>query len=401
MKTLPLTIAITGGLSAAVIIIFAVIILLQPASKAGDYQYEIHESYKGVDKDFGTVIIENQTYHVTNLKSTYNSHGPTWIEMYNVNFSFPNGYGPQITPGGTIYETYVKFPDEQVPYRLAAGLSSLPGAPHYHITTVLSTHREPQAGFTIHNDTIQLLVNWSKIHSSLSIQGLNSTYEQGEPIDFKINVNGFDYFNAAETPQIQVVRPNGGLVWTVQDHGMGTRCCVPELVNYSKQFNLTELGGPIIIDKVGTYNLTISYNNQRIQKQFSVVQTSITINYKPATQDEQIGKDIVLQKPSSMVKPFPRCNPNPTKEKLIREKVQILTDALLDEETKYGGFENRTQNLPWSGIGYDCMDNALEVYILPQYFNSDSFPKYFEKIRSIVGNTIDVVLSPEEYATPV
>src|SRR6185437_13394043 len=48
--------------------------------------------------------------------------------------------------------------------------------------------------------------------------------------------------------------------------------------------------------------------------------------------ENQPGKDIVLQKPSSMVKPFPQCNQNPAKEKLIREKQQTLTDALLSEE---------------------------------------------------------------------
>ena len=117
--------------------------------------------------------------------------------------------------------------------------------------------------------------------------------------------------------------------------------------------------------------------------------------------ENQAGKNIVLQKPSSTEEPFPHCNSSPAKEKLIREKQQILTDVLEDEEKKYGGFENRTQNLPWSTIGYDCIDNALEAGILPHYFNSDLLPKYFEKIRSIVGNTIDVALSPEDYATPV
>lgn len=117
--------------------------------------------------------------------------------------------------------------------------------------------------------------------------------------------------------------------------------------------------------------------------------------------ENQPGKNIVLQKPSSMVKPFPQCNPSPAKEKLIREKQQVLQDALSSEEQKHGGFENRTQNFPWSFIGYDCVDNALEVGIPPQYFNSDSLPKYFEKIRSIVGNTIDIVLSPQDYALPL
>jgi hypothetical protein len=115
----------------------------------------------------------------------------------------------------------------------------------------------------------------------------------------------------------------------------------------------------------------------------------------------QVGIDIVLEKPSSSARPFPICNSNPAKEKLIREKQKILGDTLLAQEEKYGGFKNRTQHLPWSFLGYDCVDNALEVGILPKYFTADLIPKYFEIIRSIVGNSIDVVLSPEEYATLV
>lgn len=113
----------------------------------------------------------------------------------------------------------------------------------------------------------------------------------------------------------------------------------------------------------------------------------------------QVGTDIVLQKPSSSAKPFPICNPNPEKEKLIREKQEILSDALTVAGKQSGGFKNGTQSLPWSTIGYDCVDNALEVGIPPQYFNTDSLPKYFEVIRSIVGYNIDVDLSPQEYAT--
>lgn len=110
----------------------------------------------------------------------------------------------------------------------------------------------------------------------------------------------------------------------------------------------------------------------------------------------QIGKNIVLEVPSDITKS--KYTLDPQKEKLAREKQQILVDTLISEEERYGGFQNRTQNFPWSGISYDYVDNALEVHILPEYFNADAFPKYFEKIRSIVGNDIDVAISPLPYA---
>ncbi|MDE1814930.1 MAG: hypothetical protein KGI05_09760, partial [Thaumarchaeota archaeon] len=64
---------------------------------------------------------------------------------------------------------------------------------------------------------------------------------------------------------------------------------------------------------------------------------------------------------------------------------------------QYGGFKNRAQHLPWSTIGYDYVHNSLEVTILPEYFTTDAIPKYFEKIRSIVGNDVDITLSPLPY----
>ncbi len=109
-----------------------------------------------------------------------------------------------------------------------------------------------------------------------------------------------------------------------------------------------------------------------------------------------MGKDIVLDTPSDITKSKYKLDPQ--KEKLAREKQQILVDTLIFEEERYGGFQNRTQNFPWSGISYDYVDNALEVHILPEFFNADAFPKYFEKIRSIVGNDIDVAISPLPYA---
>ena len=66
-----------------------------------------------------------------------------------------------------------------------------------------------------------------------------------------------------------------------------------------------------------------------------------------------------------------------------------------------GVFKNNIASLPWSTIGYDCVDNALEVGIPPQYFDEDSLQKYFEVVRSIVGYSIDVALSQQAYATAV
>src|SRR5574340_1053373 len=175
MKTMHLSIIIVATVTASAIII-ALLASSFSQNQIPVYQYVIHEPYQGVDNDHGTVTIQNQTFHVQNLDKLFdNKSQSAWVQMYDVNFSFPNGIGPQNTPGGQIMESYIAFTDNPVPYRIAIGLGPSPNMPHYDYTTVLSTHKEPQAGFTIHDGTIQLLVNWSKIHSNLSVIDLNNT----------------------------------------------------------------------------------------------------------------------------------------------------------------------------------------------------------------------------------
>src|SRR5437879_4555848 len=143
MKTLFLSLIITAAVTVSATII-AIVASSLPQNQTPVYEYVIHEPYQGVDKNYGTVIIQNKTFHAANLNKMfgYNSR-PQWIEMYDVNFSFPDGIEPQITPGGGILESFITFPDNPVPYRIAIGLGSSPNTPSYDYTTVLSTHQEP------------------------------------------------------------------------------------------------------------------------------------------------------------------------------------------------------------------------------------------------------------------
>lgn len=269
MKTLHLTAIIS------VVTIFAFVMFLviqsQHPRESGIYQYEIHEPYALTDKYHETITLQNKTFFVYDITKSLNTSNSTETEWYGIKFSLPHGSQSSTTSGGGIFESYVTFPNETVPYRLAIGQFSSSGAVHYDYTTVLSTHTDPQAGITLHNETVGLLVNWPEVHSDLAIIGLNETYRTGQLIDFQIEAKGFDYFNGAETPVLWIEKPNGCLVWSLMDKNGLTLCCVPELVNYDRMFNLTNLGGPITIDKPGSYNLVVSYNNQKIQKQFSVI----------------------------------------------------------------------------------------------------------------------------------
>jgi hypothetical protein len=241
---------------------------MQPksANSSDVYQYAINDYYPNLNKTHGVDIIKNQPFHFVDYNMRSDLPKPYWIEMYDTNFTFPNGLEPELTPGGAIFEAYVKFPNEQAPYRMAVNL----GRNYTTDTsvTVLSTHTNPQAGYTIYHGTIRLLVNWDKIHSELYVNGINDTYGIGAPIDFQINAKGFDYFDAGQTPDIRVVDSNGKIIWKNQTYI--TLCCPAELIDYDRQFNFSKLGGPISINNTGSFNFEISYGDNKYEKQFFV-----------------------------------------------------------------------------------------------------------------------------------
>ncbi len=262
MKTLALT-TIISAIIIGVIIILAVI--PTKPTQPGVYDYVITDYTPDTNKTWGTNIIQNQTFHFVDENTSETSHKPTSLIWYDTNFTFPNGLEPEITPGGGIFEAYVTFPNETVPYRMAVGLGH--NTDHKTIT-VLSIHKDPQVGYAIYGNTIRLLVNWPKVHSDLVIKGFNDTYKTSQLIDFQIEAKGFDYFDAGEIPDIMITKPDGTFSWENQKFDVS--CCPAELGNYDRTFNFTSLGGPITIEKTGLYNLMISYNRQEIHKQFSV-----------------------------------------------------------------------------------------------------------------------------------
>src|SRR5207249_4593236 len=122
MKTLSISMIISAVALSTIAI--SIGIIQSQSNKQPTYQYEIHEPYDGVDKDFGIVTIQNQTFHTQNLNTLLrNSGNATEIEWYGIKFSFPNGSERMLTPGGDIFESYVTFQDDPVPYRIAVGQS--------------------------------------------------------------------------------------------------------------------------------------------------------------------------------------------------------------------------------------------------------------------------------------
>lgn len=85
-------------------------------------------------------------------------------------------------------------------------------------------------------------------------------------------------------------------------------------------------------------------------------------------------------------------NTDVEKEITAREKQDVLSNAL------FPNGRIKADSIPVTGIGYDYIDNALEVRIEPTEFTDENIPQYIDKIREIVGDQIDITVAPEEYA---
>src|SRR5437879_1519802 len=172
MKTLYLSAIISSAIIVAMVT-FVIAISSKPESQSGVYDYIISDYIPNTNKSWGTDIIQNQTFHFVDENMSDTWHKPTSLVWYDTNFTFPNGLEFENTPGGGIFEAYVTFPNETVPYRMAVG--GIGNNTDHKVMTVLSTHKDPQVGYAIYDKTIRLLVNWSKLHSSLVVTGLNDT----------------------------------------------------------------------------------------------------------------------------------------------------------------------------------------------------------------------------------
>lgn len=125
--------------------------------------------YPGIENDSGIISIKNQTYYMmTASNTTYPiAHGMT-VKFHNVTFSFP--YGAQATPGGVIIPFDMTFPDGTTETYgnvtknpdgsgSISGISLGPGPSSNRTVTVQSGHMHPQAGVTLTEDQIKLLVS--------------------------------------------------------------------------------------------------------------------------------------------------------------------------------------------------------------------------------------------------
>ena len=129
----------------------------------------IFGDFQGIENDSGIVSIKNQTYYMMTAANTPYPVAPGMtVKFHNVTFSFP--YGSQATPGGIIIPFDMTFPDGtteaygKITKNLdgsgsGSGIGLGPGPSSNRTVTVQSDHMHPQAGVTLTEDQIKLLVS--------------------------------------------------------------------------------------------------------------------------------------------------------------------------------------------------------------------------------------------------
>ena len=208
-------------------------------------------SYDGIDKDNTTVSINNQTYYQTTLDyADHDLKKGASIQFQNVTFTFPKGV--MTTPGGAFIMLDMKFQDNlhetygeskinqdgswamgriQIPTQY--GPSSAKNS-----ITVLSNHLTPQAGLTIYNDKIKLLVSTDNQASSvlkLSLATNSKTIHYGESIWMEISVR-----NTLPVPFVALSENNWKFNASSLNQCSSTPVGVSILSGYYTEENMTE-----------------------------------------------------------------------------------------------------------------------------------------------------------------
>ena len=84
-----------------------------------------------------------------------------------------------------------------------------------------------------------------------------------------------------------------------------------------------------------------------------------------------------------------------SKYNLAREKQEVLSQYIIEQSTELG-IKKFYESLPITMIGYDYVDNTLEISINPTDFETDNIKDHIKSIREVIGNDVDITISPME-----
>lgn len=98
---------------------------------------------------------------------------------------------------------------------------------------------------------------------------------------------------------------------------------------------------------------------------------------------------------SREIKKCRREHLDPEKEIEAKIKGKMLVEAMIKECRDNSATFDQLETMPFTSVGYDYVDNALEVTVEPKNFNDKNIEKYIKKIRSIVGDEIDLSITQQ------
>lgn len=149
-------------------------------------------------------------------------------------------------------------------------------------------------------------------------------------------------------------------------------------------------GKNIILDKPSTM-YTPSYRNE-----YRILDEQLE---KTSSEKEKIKLKKEYMKIEKKAKKWFADHVDPKKEKKVREKQRLLEDTLMNEAYDEETVKQLRQSLPFTSIGYDHINNSLEVCIEPEKFKKEIIEESIKKIRGIIGDEIDLTISPKGFAS--
>lgn len=84
-----------------------------------------------------------------------------------------------------------------------------------------------------------------------------------------------------------------------------------------------------------------------------------------------------------------------TKMQSSQEKSEMLTNVQMNLIQTYGQ-EYAFEMLPIGQIGYDYVNNAIEIAIHPAVFSDENIQRYEKNIREIIGKEIDITFTKDQ-----
>lgn len=254
MKILHLSI-ITGS-SIVGLIIFAIILL---NFNSQQLRIEgVNDTYKIGDIINATVFYNKQqspcNYPKMELRNATNQSQVIWGN-----------------PGGTFLDTDCRDNWQTEFYAGMNGNSVINHTQSYVIYAALG-NKQVEKEFTVYPDPSR------KYYTDIQVSDPNPIPQAGVPFGFKITITGHGIFDAGQSPYVLITDNVNSTVWHSRTDMV--LCCPSEMSYYNFTIDTSTRWNPIILNKSGTYQIQVSYNDKTVEKKFTVL--PVMINYSKA-----------------------------------------------------------------------------------------------------------------------